>query len=327
MTVLSIDGGTTNTRLVLIQSGEILAAEKFGLGARNSVSDGAFSYAEHLTDAVTDFLGRQADVPEVALASGMICSEAGLGLSPYVPAPADADALAAEAVLLRLQSLPHLNLWLIPGMRTVRPTHDPADTDVMRGEETELLGICRQMGFRSPSVVLLPGSHLKTVFLTADGAVEDFRTSLSGELVRAAAENTILREKLYGVYPKTVDPMSLLRGYDCARECGVNEALFRVRIRQKFIPEEMPETLFAFLLGIVLSSDVEELKKRCGDRSIFVGGSDPFRGAYVRLLRERGGLPAEEIPESVSEYATAYGAERIAETMKVGETKWETKQN
>lgn len=82
MTVLSIDGGTTNTRLVLIQSGEILAAEKFGLGARNSVSDGAFSYAEHLTDAVTDFLGRQADVPEVALASGMICSEAGLGLSP-----------------------------------------------------------------------------------------------------------------------------------------------------------------------------------------------------------------------------------------------------
>ena len=311
MTVLSIDGGTTNTRLVLIQSGEILAAEKFGLGARNSVSDGAFSYAERLTEAVTDFLGRQAAVPEVALASGMICSEAGLGLSPYVPAPADADALAAEVVLLRLQNLPHLNLWLIPGMRAVRPTHDPADTDVMRGEETELLGICRQMGFRNSSVVLLPGSHLKTVFLTADGVVEDFRTSLSGELLRAVAENTILREKLMGVYPKMPDRDRLLAGCTCAAERGVNEALFKVRIRQKFCTDTS-EQLFSFLLGAVLCADVERLRRDGRGRRILVGGSDPLRFAYAFLLRERAGLEAEEIPEALSEYAAAYGAERVA---------------
>lgn len=311
MTVLSIDGGTTNTRLVLIQSGEILAAEKFGLGARNSVSDGALSYAERLTEAVTDFLGRQAAVPEVALASGMICSEAGLGLSPYVPAPADADALAAEVVLLRLQNLPHLNLWLIPGMRAVRSTHDPADTDVMRGEETELLGICRQMGFRYSSVVLLPGSHLKTVFLTADGAVEDFRTSLSGELLRAVAENTILREKLMGVYPKMPDRDRLLAGCTCAAERGVNEALFKVRIRQKFCTDTS-EQLFSFLLGVVLCADVERLRRDGRGRRILVGGSDPLRFAYAFLLRERAGLEAEEIPEALSEYAAAYGAEQIA---------------
>ena len=46
MTVLSIDGGTTNTRLVLVRDGEILAAEKCGLGARNAVLDASLSYAD-----------------------------------------------------------------------------------------------------------------------------------------------------------------------------------------------------------------------------------------------------------------------------------------
>ena len=50
MTVLSIDGGTTNTRLVLVRDGEILAAEKCGLGARNAVLDASLSYAEALTE-------------------------------------------------------------------------------------------------------------------------------------------------------------------------------------------------------------------------------------------------------------------------------------
>lgn len=311
MTVLSIDGGTTNTRLVLVRDGEILAAEKCGLGARNAVLDASLSYADILTEKLRAFLATTQIMPQLAVASGMICSEAGLAVTPYIQPPASADKLAEHAVKFTLPQLPELPLWLVSGMRTLGRTDDPTETDIMRGEETELLGLCGKIGDMSRAVILLPGSHLKTVFLTADGAVEDFRTSLSGELLRAVAENTILREKLMGVYPKIPDRDRLLAGCTCAAERGVNEALFKVRIRQKFCTDTS-EQLFSFLLGAVLCADVERLRRDGRGRRILVGGSDPLRFAYAFLLRECAGLAAEEIPEAISEYAAAYGAEQIA---------------
>ena len=311
MTVLSIDGGTTNTRLVLVRDGEILAAEKCGLGARNAVLDASLSYADILTEKLRAFLATTQIMPQLAVASGMICSEAGLAVTPYIQPPASADKLAEHAVKFTLPQLPELPLWLVSGMRTLGRTDDPTETDIMRGEETELLGLCGKIGDMSRAVIFLPGSHFKTVFLNADGVAVDFRTSLSGELLRAVAENTILREKLMGVYPKMPDRDRLLAGCTCAAERGVNEALFKVRIRQKFCTDTS-EQLFSFLLGAVLCADVERLRKDGRGRRILVGGSDPLRFAYAFLLRECAGLAAEEIPEAISEYAAAYGAEQIA---------------
>lgn len=311
MTVLSIDGGTTNTRLVLVRDGEILAAEKCGLGARNAVLDASLSYADILTEKLCAFLAKTQIMPQLAVASGMICSEAGLAVTPYIQPPASADKLAEHAVKFTLPKLPEFPLWLVSGMRTLGRTDDPTETDIMRGEETELLGLCGKIGDMSRAVILLPGSHFKTVFLNADGVAEDFRTSLSGELLRAVAENTILREKLMGVYPKMPDRDRLLAGCTCAAERGVNEALFKVRIRQKFCTDTS-EQLFSFLLGAVLCADVERLRKDGRGRRVLVGGSDPLRFAYAFLLRECAGLAAEEIPEAISEYAAAYGAEQIA---------------
>lgn len=311
MTVLSIDGGTTNTRLVLVRDGEILAAEKCGLGARNAVLDASLSYADILTEKLRAFLATTQIMPQLAVASGMICSEAGLAVTPYIQPPASADKLAEHAVKYTLPQLPELPLWLVSGMRTLGRTDDPTETDIMRGEETELLGLCGKIGDMSRAVILLPGSHLKTVFLNADGVAEDFRTSLSDELLRAVAENTILREKLMGVYPKMPDRDRLLAGCTCAAERGVNEALFKVRIRQKFCTDTS-EQLFSFLLGAVLCADVERLRKDGRGRRVLVGGSNPLRFAYAFLLRECAGLAAEEIPEALSEYAAAYGAERVA---------------
>lgn len=311
MTVLSIDGGTTNTRLVLVRDGEILAAEKCGLGARNAVLDASLSYADILTEKLRAFLATTQIMPQLAVASGMICSEAGLAVTPYIQPPASADKLAEHAVKFTLPQLPEFPLWLVSGMRTLGRTDDPTETDIMRGEETELLGLCGKVGDVSRAVILLPGSHFKTVFLNADGMAGDFRTSLSGELLRAVAENTILREKLMGVYPKMPDRDRLLAGCTCAAERGVNEALFKVRIRQKFCTDTS-EQLFSFLLGAVLCADVERLRKDGRGRRVLVGGSDPLRFAYAFLLRECAGLAAEEIPEAISEYAAAYGAEQIA---------------
>lgn len=311
MTVLSIDGGTTNTRLVLVRDGEILAAEKCGLGARNAVLDASLSYADVLTEKLRAFLAKTQIMPQLAVVSGMICSEAGLAVTPYIQPPASADKLAEHATKFTLPKLSELPLWLVPGMRTVGRADDPTETDIMRGEETELLGLCGKIGDMSRAVIFLPGSHLKTVFLNADGVAVDFRTSLSGELLRAVAENTILREKLMGVYPKMPDRDRLLAGCTCAAERGVNEALFKVRIRQKFCTDTS-EQLFSFLLGAVLCADVERLRKDGRGRRVLVGGSDPLRFAYAFLLRECAGLAAEEIPEAISEYAAAYGAEQIA---------------
>ena len=61
------------------------------------------------------------------------------------------------------------------------------------------------------------------------------------------------------------------------------------------------------LLGIVLSDDVRRMKPGA---PILVGGSNPFRAAYLTLLGDAG-LQAEAISEDLAENAAAYGAWEI----------------
>ena len=175
----------------------------------------------------------------------------------------------------------------------------------MRGEETELAGICSKRGIRGDRTFLLPGSHMKTIQLDRDGRIAAFHTSLTGELLNAAAEHTILKASVGRAYPEAPDPAQLRRGYAFAREYGISRALFKVRILDVAAGGMTEDELFAFLLGILLSDDVDRLIRE--NRPVTVGGTDPFRGAF-RLLLTDGGVSADEVPKEISDRASAYGA-------------------
>lgn len=317
MLLISVDGGTTNTRLVLIRDGQILSGLRLKFGLRDRLSGEGPSYGETLSGGIHRLLDENG-IPESGVAgvavSGMICSERGLREVPHLPAPVGVRELAAAVVRAKFPDIAGIPFFLIPGVKT-SAEDGLSEIDVMRGEETELFGITSKAGLRGDFSMILPGSHCKIIPVDPDGKIRVFTTMLSGELIRASAEHTILREGIGDAYPSEIDSEKLLAGFDYSREHGLTEALFKVRMLQKF-KGYSPEELFCFLCGAVLSEDMRAIERNARGK-IYVGGSEPFRTAYATLLLERTGLEAEEVPEQTARYAAAYGAEAlIGEMMK-----------
>lgn len=314
--ILTIDGGTTNTRLYLIDAGEILVSEKLSIGIRDALfPEGKKKFFHDVSNEITKMTAEaSAGLVEAVVCSGMIGSENGLYACPHITAPVSFYDLAEAMIPVSLPRIAPYPFLFVPGVKTysdmpgsaaeVTPER-LAEMDVMRGEETELAGICAKLGIRGDHTFLLPGSHMKTVRLDRDGRIATFHTSLTGELLNAVAEYTILKASVGWAYPETADLEQLRRGYAFAQEYGISRALFKVRILDIAAGGMTENELFAFLLGILLFDDVSRLiRENC---PITVGGSDPFRGAF-RLLLMDGGVMADEVPKEISDCASAYGA-------------------
>ena len=82
---------------------------------------------------------------------------------------------------------------IVPGVKTEGETI--ADADMMRGEETELIGLTEHL--ESAAVYVLPGSHSKLIHVDGAGRIVDFSTMLTGEMIAALSQNTILKDAVY----------------------------------------------------------------------------------------------------------------------------------
>ena len=312
--IIAIDGGTTNTRFTLVEGGEVIDRIKYSIGVRDSIKNSRQVLERAVKDGISELLGKNsihAGEISCAVFSGMIGSENGLYNVSHISAPAGAEELKRGAVRVSLPDITDIPTLFIPGVKTFTdPGEKPlSELDIMRGEETELIGILAGTGLCEPLTIVLPGSHMKIVNTDAAGKITSFRTTLSGELIRAAAENTILSQSLRGGYPERADERFLHMGYEYAKLHGVNEALFKIRVYANFIKNASPQQLYSFLIGAVLHDDIRSLSKSNSGK-IVVSGSDPFRSAIASLLGESGGTIVV-LSDRISEQASSIGAELI----------------
>ncbi|MBB5885148.1 2-dehydro-3-deoxygalactonokinase [Xanthomonas sp. LMG 8992] len=122
---------------------------------------------------------------------GMIGSRNGWIELPYAPCPADAAALAASMQPLQDPALPGRTLWFVPGVASGAD----AVPDVMRGEETQLIGLLALLATESPAAeahhVCLPGTHSKWVTLR-DRRIASVATMMTGELYALLRTHSLL---------------------------------------------------------------------------------------------------------------------------------------
>lgn len=302
--MIALDGGTTNTRLTLMEDGVIKSRIKLAVGAR----DGRSALVNAVKGALLNFLSENGlcenDISHIAV-SGMATSELGLYNVPHITAPAGRSELREASVTVKLSEICEIPFKFISGIKTFSDADASLfSMDIMRGEEAEAVAILEQMKLKSGKVTLiLPGSHMKAVNC-ADGRIVGFSTSLTGELSRASAENTILKNSVGDAFTKDIDTEFLCMGYDLADRLGVGSALFKLRVAGNFkgVPKEK---LYASLLGIILHDDVKLITNAAAD-TVAVAGSDPFRTAYLELLRGKTS-DLREVPEELAENAAAYG--------------------
>jgi len=172
--LVAIDWGTSAARAYRIDgAGRVHDRRTVPLGIKH-VRDGRFE------PALAKLLGDWDADPAPRIACGMIGSRQGWVEAPYVDCPASLTALAD-----RLVQAPQDVLTIVPGIATRDAAGMP---DVMRGEETQLLGA---VGADERVLAAVPGTHSKWARVE-HGRVVDFTTFMTGELYGLLIEHSML---------------------------------------------------------------------------------------------------------------------------------------
>lgn len=174
----AVDWGTSSFRLWLIdKDGTVLGERRSGEGMTTAAQSGFAGILESHLDA----LSAPKDLPVIIC--GMAGARQGWVEAGYVDVPAPLPAVLTAAV-----AVPHdkRDIRILPGLaqRGLAP-------DVMRGEETQLLG-ARDVESAGEQLLCMPGTHSKWVRLKGD-TVAAFSSFMTGELFDVISKNSILQ--------------------------------------------------------------------------------------------------------------------------------------
>lgn len=218
--LVGIDWGTTNRRAyVLDGTGECVRRHEDGNGTL--ASSGQFKPS---LLALLEQL--EAPPPVPVLMSGMVGSAQGWQEAPYLDCAVPLARLPQAAVPVR-DAAPGCNWRIVPGYRcgSSHSNGGNGGIDVMRGEETQLLGLVA-MG-HADGWMVLPGTHCKWVRLR-QGRVVQLSTYMTGELFAMLGASGTLAS-LMAAGPDG-DPAALARGAMMARRLApLSHTLFSIR--------------------------------------------------------------------------------------------------
>jgi 2-dehydro-3-deoxygalactonokinase len=184
--------------------------------------------------------------------SGMVGSRQGWVEAPYVPCPAGFEEISRN---LHLVTWKDKRAWIVPGVSCRDAVGVP---DVMRGEETQILG-CGVDG-----TICLPGTHSKWVEVRG-GRIERFSTAMTGEVYAVLKQHSILGRMMEeGAADTEAFAQGVRRSGD---EGGLLHHLFGVRTRS-LMGELAPAASPSYLSGILIG---HELRSRASGEVLLLG--------------------------------------------------------
>lgn len=269
--LLACDWGTTNLRgWTLDAAGAVVDSTELPLGVSTLAPGEA---ARRFEREVRPALGA-AGLPSILC--GMVGSNLGWALAPYADCPAGFAELAHSA----LQVAPQVRI--VPGLRCAGITGAP---DVMRGEETQVLGWLAQHPERQRGrhLVCHPGTHAKWV-VVEDGRIARFVTAMTGELFSVLSKHSVLRYDA----PAT-DAAAFEAGLAAAGDGSALAArLFSARSRVAG-GDARPESTPSYLSGLLIGAEVASLPDRLGHRGspVVLLGDAVLCDLYRRALQAR----------------------------------------
>lgn len=293
-----------------MRDGQIVASHGAGVGVRDSARQGTTSGVRAAVAGLIRALAPAGDVYGVA-AAGMITSAQGIAEISHVHAPASAEDLARAAIAVDVPDISPVPIVLVPGVRTVG-SGPLLHADVMRGEETLVLGLVDAAVLSPPGLVLNAGSHWKLIAVDGEGRIAWSRTTCGGEVVHALQAATLLSASLpRGPLPAAL-PGWLDAGADAAASEGLLRAFFEVRLLDQR-GDTTAEQRFAWLVGACISDDVRALT-RSGllppGSKVAISGPAAVPAAWAHLLRREGHDPVV-LSAEVVERAFVSGLGRI----------------
>jgi len=290
--MIGVDWGTTSFRAFRIARDGTIRDRRASQRGIMNVPDGRFG------DTLREEIGPWLAAGEAhVLLSGMIGSRQGWKEAPYVPCPAGAAELAASLTDIGFD---WAQVKLVPG---VSGHDDSGIAEVMRGEETQVMGV--PLLLRDGGIACLPGTHSKWARVR-DGRIVSFTTHMTGEVFAALRGHTILGRMMRdGPAEGAPFDAGIARS---AEPDGLLHHLFGVRAQTLFgrlTDTDAP----AYLSGILIGHEVRAaLASATAGAVIQVIGSPELTALYAKAIAACGGFAERHDGE-----AAARGLWQIAE--------------
>jgi 2-dehydro-3-deoxygalactonokinase len=268
------DWGTSRLRLALCdEAGFLERTAGPGIAASSQSPEATF------LDLTQDW--RRDHGPLPLYLCGVAGSRNGWREAVYAACPADPRTLRTRA--LQFEAEGH-SVSIVPGLTCTNPFGAP---DVMRGEETQILGatLSHPNLSRGRHLLALPGTHTKWVVLE-DGSVQNFLTTPTGEIFALLRAHSTLTSAAPDTQPAT--PAGFATGVARSRElrdrAGLLQTLFETRSRQ--LIDGMPAAdAVGFLSGLLIGGDVDGALSCFGKTDqVHLVGDPVLSGLYAEAL-------------------------------------------
>lgn len=305
---ITVDSGTTNTRISLVCDNVIKDTVKYTVGARKGITE-KDTLKNALKEGINALLANNGATSRdivCVLACGMITSEFGLCNLPHIVAPVGMAELHSGLKKAEFKDICDIPFYFVRGVKT--DCKSIYSADMMRGEECEIMGLLNDT--IGADVFVLPGSHSKTVKTDRDGKITEFSTTLTGEMIAALSDGTILKDAV-DLNASRIDKEFLLAGFRYAKERGLNEAAFKVRVL-KNIFSETKDRVYAFFMGAVLCAEILNIQN-LAPKKVAVGGKRQIKAAMCEILKALDFCEVVEICDTSAESATTFGMIKIFE--------------
>lgn len=262
MRFVACDWGTSNFRLRLVDA-KVRRELKTDEGTAKLAAAGGdrASAFKAVLSAGLKALKAPPSLPVVI--SGMASSTIGWKELPYAKVPFALDG--RTAVWAKVEP----RIYLVSGLRT--------DTEILRGEETEAIGLVALLGREMPfeAVFVLPGTHSKHLDVNP-GGIAGFRTFMTGELFDVLSRQSVLRHSTDPAAP--VDKAAFLEGVEESTKRPIIGSLFRVRTRQ-VLDRKAAASNTSFLSGLLIGTEL--LTLRGSDVAIVLAAGKSLRASYT----------------------------------------------
>jgi 2-dehydro-3-deoxygalactonokinase len=278
--LIGVDWGTSSLRAYRLDlDGQVLGAKNAAKGILH-VEGNAF--AEVLDELIGPW--RRPGLPVVL--SGMIGSRQGWFEVPYLDVPASLDDIAKGLI----HHPDDRSVHIVPGLAFDPPGAAP---DVMRGEETQIIGAVDSIADDGAGrhLLVMPGTHSKWV-LIEEARIVWFATFMTGELFSVLKDHSILGRLMRDDSPDH-DDKAFEQGLVAATTLpgGLLQQLFSVRTLGLF--ERVPETAIAsYLSGLLIGNEIASALGSLGDRrdpaAITVIGASTLAEHYMKAIGHAG---------------------------------------
>lgn len=301
-TFISCDWGTSAFRLRLVDAvqqlglGEVISnqgiAETHTLWKHRGIDEEKrFSfYQSFIRDQLTRLQEKLnisvLDLPLII--SGMASSSIGMVELPYKKLPFAIDGIDFELKKIKATEDFWHDMVVISGARTAN--------DVMRGEETQLIGC--DFSSDEEHIYIFPGTHSKHIAVKNRQAT-DFKTYMTGEFLHLLSNQSILSQSVQASSQLWVESslQSFEEGVAQSHQNNLLHSAFLVRTNQ--LLHKLPkEDNYFYLSGLLIGTELRELANSAVP--ITVVGSELMRKYYSVALAKFGMSNIETIDADVA---------------------------